>query len=108
MSLVGVVCYRWRPLLRADHSSRGVIPTVVRRCVWSRNLKNEEVMANFGPHPTGKKNLIVNTKSSPPLEKLLFFRVVTKFLTFRLFRMFITLSAKAHHLSGLRPYILFI
>ena len=25
---------------RADHSSRGVIPTVVRRCVWYRNIKN--------------------------------------------------------------------
>jgi len=25
-----------RSLQRADHSSRGVLPTVVRRCVWSR------------------------------------------------------------------------
>ena len=25
---------------RADHSSRGVLPTVLRRCVWSRNIKN--------------------------------------------------------------------
>ena len=24
----------------ADHSSRGVLPTVLRRCVWSRNIKN--------------------------------------------------------------------
>jgi hypothetical protein len=24
----------------ADHSSRGVLATVVRRCVWSRNIKN--------------------------------------------------------------------
>ena len=31
---------RWRSLRRADHSSRGVLPTVVRRCVSSRNLKN--------------------------------------------------------------------
>ena len=23
-----------------DHSSRGVLPTVLRRCVWSRNIKN--------------------------------------------------------------------
>ena len=36
-------------LQRADHSSRGVLPTVVRRCVWSRNLKNEEAMARVGP-----------------------------------------------------------
>jgi len=25
-----------RSLRRADHSSRGILPTVVRRCVWSR------------------------------------------------------------------------
>ena len=30
---------------RADHSSRGVLSTVVRRCVWSRNLVNEDAMA---------------------------------------------------------------
>jgi len=27
-------------LRRADHSSRGVLPNVVRRCVWSRNINN--------------------------------------------------------------------
>ena len=27
-------------LRRADHSSRGVLPTVLRRCVWFRNIKN--------------------------------------------------------------------
>jgi len=31
---------RERSLRRADHSSRGILPTVVRRCVWSRNLVN--------------------------------------------------------------------
>jgi hypothetical protein len=36
------VCQVARSLRRADHSSRGVLPTVVRHCVWSRNLKNEE------------------------------------------------------------------
>jgi len=35
-------------LRRADHSSRGVLPTVVRRCVWSRNLVNEEALAHCG------------------------------------------------------------
>jgi len=29
-----------RPLWRADHSSRAVLPNVLRRCVWSRNIKN--------------------------------------------------------------------
>ena len=34
---------------RIDHSSRGVLPTVVRRCVWSINLiKNDEAMARVG------------------------------------------------------------
>ena len=28
--------------------SRGVLPTVVRRCVWSRNLVNEEALAHKG------------------------------------------------------------
>jgi len=36
-------------LRRTDHSSRGVLPNVMRRCVWSRNLKNEEAMARVGP-----------------------------------------------------------
>jgi hypothetical protein len=32
-------------LRRAYHSSRRVLPTVARRCVWSRNLVNEEAIA---------------------------------------------------------------
>jgi hypothetical protein len=36
-------------LRRADHLSRGALPTVVCRCVWSRNLMDEEVMARAGP-----------------------------------------------------------
>jgi hypothetical protein len=31
-----------------DHSSREVLPTVVRRCVRSRNLVNEEALAHWG------------------------------------------------------------
>jgi hypothetical protein len=47
--LLWVLCaVRYRSLRRADHSSRGVLPTVVRRCVWSRNLKNEEAMTRVG------------------------------------------------------------
>jgi len=34
-------------LRRANNSSRGVLPTVARRCVWSRNLENEEVKARY-------------------------------------------------------------
>jgi hypothetical protein len=35
-------CCVFVSLRRADHSSRGVLPTVLCPCVWSRNLKNEE------------------------------------------------------------------
>jgi len=46
-------------LRRADHSSRGVLPTVVRRCVWSRNLKSEEAMAGVWPQlHREKKNIL--------------------------------------------------
>jgi len=44
-------------LRRADHSRRGVLPTVVRRCVWSRNLKNEEVMTRVGSQRHKKKRV---------------------------------------------------
>jgi hypothetical protein len=37
-----------RGLRWADHSSRGVLPTVARRCVWSRNLVDEEAIARAG------------------------------------------------------------
>jgi len=47
-----VCCGCWvlsdRSLRRADHSSRGVLPTVVQRCVWSRNLVTEESLAQWG------------------------------------------------------------
>jgi hypothetical protein len=48
---------RWRSLWRADHSSRGVLLNVVRRCVWSRNLKNKEAIARVGPQLHRKKNI---------------------------------------------------
>ena len=48
-SLLWVLCVvRKRSLCRADQSSRGVLPTVVRRCVWSRNHVNEEAMTHWG------------------------------------------------------------
>ena len=47
--LLWVLCaVRWRSLRRADHSSRGVLPTVVRRCVWYRSLVNEEALPHWG------------------------------------------------------------
>jgi hypothetical protein len=35
-------------LRQADRSSRGVLPTVVRRSMWSKNLVNEEALAQWG------------------------------------------------------------
>ena len=49
LSVVSVVCCQVEVSATHDHSSRGVLPTVMRRCVWSRNLKNEEAMARVGP-----------------------------------------------------------
>jgi len=47
--LVSVVCCQVeRSLRRADHSSRGVLQTVMRRYMWSRNLVNEEALALWG------------------------------------------------------------
>jgi len=43
-----VLCVvRWRSLRRADHSSRGVLPSAVCLSVCSRNLGNEEAMAHW-------------------------------------------------------------
>jgi hypothetical protein len=45
----------------ADHSSRGVLPTVVRRCVWSRNLMNEEAInPRWTAAPKKKKKNILS------------------------------------------------
>ena len=49
---------RQRSLRRADNSSGGVLPTVVRPCVLSKNLKNEEAMTRVGSQRHGKKIII--------------------------------------------------
>jgi len=55
--LLWVLCVvRWRSLRRADHSSRVVLPTVVRRCVWSINLVNEEALPHWGLLRQNNKN----------------------------------------------------
>jgi len=49
MFVMSVVCLvRWRSLRSADYSSGGVVPTVVHRCVWYRNLVNEEALVYWG------------------------------------------------------------
>ena len=60
--LLGVLCLV-RSLRRADHSSIGVLPTVVRRCVWSRNLVNVEALAHWGE--CCAKNKQTNAYSTP-------------------------------------------
>ena len=45
--LLWVLCVvRQRSLRRTDHSFRGVLPNVARRCVWSRNLVSEDAKAH--------------------------------------------------------------
>jgi len=46
---------RWMSLRQADHSSRTVLPTVLCRYVWSRNLVNEEALAHWGLATKEKK-----------------------------------------------------
>jgi hypothetical protein len=53
LCLVSVVFYQVEVLRRSDQSSRGILPTVVRRCVSSRNLVNEGALARWGPWPAG-------------------------------------------------------
>jgi len=45
--VVSVVCCQVEVSATDDHSSRGVLPTVARRCVWSRNLENKEAKARY-------------------------------------------------------------
>jgi hypothetical protein len=58
--LLWVLCVvRYRSLRRADHGSRGVLPTVVPSCVWSRNLVHEEAPAPLGAVAPKKKSQCV-------------------------------------------------
>jgi hypothetical protein len=60
--LLWVLCVvRYRSLRRADHSSRGVL-TVVRRCVWSRNIKNEEAMTRVESQRHEKQKMTSHSK----------------------------------------------
>jgi len=43
-----VLCVvRYRSLRQTDDSSRGVLPTMVHHCVWSRNLENEVAKVRY-------------------------------------------------------------
>ena len=69
--LLWVLCdVRERSLRRTDHSSRGILPAVVRRCVWSRHLVNEEVMPPVGL--LRQKLLYKNTVFPFPFQHIFF------------------------------------
>jgi len=53
-------CLRWD-----DHSFGGVLPNVMRRCVWFRNLNNEEPMARAGPQRQWVRNIWQNSSEIP-------------------------------------------
>ena len=58
--LLRVLCVvRYRSLRRADHSSRGVLPAVVRRCVYL------ETSRMWGPWPALGRSAIAKKKSNP-------------------------------------------
>ena len=59
-----VLCVvRVRLLRRADHSSRGVLPNELRRCLWTRNLENEAAITRVGPqHHRKKVHIFMSTE----------------------------------------------
>ena len=60
----------------SDHSSIGVLPTVMHRCVWSRNFKNEEAMARVGLQRHGGEGGFNFAKFARSLKKLSFILMV--------------------------------
>jgi len=63
-----VLCVvRYRSLRQVNHSSRGFLPGAVRRCVWTRNLVNEEALAHWGLsyQKQNKQTTVVLLSSSP-------------------------------------------
>jgi hypothetical protein len=104
--LLWVLCVvKWRYLRRADHSSRGVLPTVVCCYVWSRNLVNKEALAHWGLLPPPQKKFRTNRiylltpRRKVLLEKLTGHILDKKLPTFYGTRRFITAFTSARHLS---------
>jgi hypothetical protein len=68
------VCYVMlgRGVLTSRSLVQGVLPTLVRLLVWSRNLKNEEAMAHIGPQRLWKRISTVSCSSADFLFQLQF------------------------------------
>ena len=69
---VNIYIYIW---IQSDHSSRGVLPTVVRRWVWSRNHKNEEAVTQVGLKRHKKKKIYIYMHIQAELSPFWFFFV---------------------------------
>jgi hypothetical protein len=68
--LLWVLCVvRQRSLRRADHSSRGVLPTVMCLSVLSRNLVNEEALAHWGLSRQKQTNKLFIRRTGANLNK---------------------------------------
>jgi len=66
-----VLCFvRWRSLRRIYHSPRGLLLTVARRCVWSRNLENEEAKARYGAVENTTKRVVTARKETNKHDNL--------------------------------------
>ena len=96
LSVVSVVCCQLR---RADHSSRGVLPTVVCR-VWSRNHKNPREWGRQGPlgdyRAKREKKYLWSTIHPPPPNVISQFTPLTQTVTFCCFHINLFLMVRAH------------
>jgi hypothetical protein len=61
LPVVSVVCFHVEVFRRANHSSWGVLPTAVRRCVWSRSLVMRRPWPNRGCYKKIMPNLSLFT-----------------------------------------------
>jgi len=55
-------------LRRIDHSSRGVLLNVARRCMWSINLENEEAEARYEAVENTNKRVVMPGKRTNSLS----------------------------------------
>ena len=95
------VCLLWMlfavrksSLRRADHSARGVLPTVVHRWVWSRNLVGEEALVHW-------RAVVPNTYLLTPWSRVLL-QKLTGFAANQEIPL-ILWNLKVHHRTHKRP-----